>query len=163
MDSRLLDALRNAPSIDLYRLSLALDRMLSDPHRILEVRRHLHLGAQVMFFDDRRSTLAPGRIVQIGASYAMVEDEATRVRWKLPYPAIVVDPAKRAEPPLADAPAPTVDRSAFKVGDTVSFTDKHLRERVGTITRMNTKTFSLLCDGEHWRVSPGYLRKIIDL
>ena len=36
----------------------------------------------------------------------------------------------------------------FKLGDTVSFTDKHLRERIGTITRMNTKTYSLICDGE---------------
>jgi hypothetical protein len=38
-----------------------------------------------------------------------------------------------------------------------------LRERIGTITWMNTKTYSLICDGEQWRVSPGLLRKIIDL
>ena len=63
MDTRLLDALRIAPSIDLYELSLALNQMLNDPRRILEVRRHLHLGAQVMYFDHRRGTLAPGRIL----------------------------------------------------------------------------------------------------
>lgn len=43
------------------------------------------------------------------------------------------------------------------------FTDKHLRERIGTIVRINTKTCSLMCDGEQWRVSPAILRKIIDL
>ena len=59
-------------------------------------------------------------------------------------------------------PLRPADRSAFKLGDTVSFTDKHLRERMGSITRMNTKT-SLVCDGEQWRVSPSLLRKIIDL
>jgi hypothetical protein len=162
MDSRLLDALRNAPSLDLYELSLAINQMLADPRRGLEVRRHLHLGAQVMYFDHRRGTLAPGRVLQLQATNATVQDDLTRTHWKLPYAAIVADPAQRAEqaPPVAPRP---VDVAAFKLGDTVSFTDKHLRERIGTITRMNTKTYSLLCDGEQWRVSPGLLRKIIDL
>ncbi len=56
-----------------------------------------------------------------------------------------------------------VDAASFKLGDTASFTNKHLRERVGTITRINTKSYSLLCDSEQWRVSPGLLRRIIDL
>lgn len=162
MDSRLLDTLRNAPSLDLYELSLAINQMLADPRRILEVRRHLHLGAQVMYFDHRRGTLVPGRVLQLQANCATVQDLVTHTHWKLPYVAIVADPALHAEqaPPMPTRP---VDVSAFKLGDTVSFTDKHLRERIGTITRMNTKTYSLLCDGEQWRVSPGLLRKIIDL
>jgi hypothetical protein len=44
MDNRLLDALRNAPSLDLYKLSLAISRMMNDPKRILEVRRHCTLA-----------------------------------------------------------------------------------------------------------------------
>jgi hypothetical protein len=162
MDSRLLDALRNAPSIDLYELSLAIGRMLDDPRRILEVRRHLHLGAQVMYFDHRRSTLAPGRILQLQPTMATVQDDRTRAHFKLPYAAIVADPSQHAEPAAPVRPQ-RVDVTEFKLGDTVSFTDKHLRERIGTITRLNTKTCSLLCDGEQWRVSPGLLRKVIDL
>jgi len=162
MDSRLLDALRNAPSLDLYELSLAINQMLTDPRRILEVRRHLHLGVQVMYFDHRRGALAPGRVLQLHPAQVTVQDDATRTHWKLPYAAIVADPAQRAEQAPPAAPR-HVDFGTFKLGDTVGFTDKHLRERVGTITRMNTKTYSLLCDGEQWRVSPGLLRKVIDL
>lgn len=162
MDSRLLDALRNAPSLDLYELSLALDQMLADPRRILDVRRHLHLGAQVMYFDHRRGALAPGRVLQLHATSATVQDIATHTRWKLPYAAIVADPAQRTEQPPPIPPRP-VEASTFKLGDTVGFTDKHLRERIGTVTRINAKSCSLLCDGEQWRVSPGLLRKIIDL
>ena len=162
MDTRLLDALRIAPSIDLYELSLAINQMLNDPRRILEVRRHLHLGAQVMYFDHRRGTLAPGRVLQLQATNATVQDDITRTHWKLPYAAIVADPAQRAEQ-AAQAPPLRPYVATFKLGDTVSFTYKHLRERIGTITRMNTKTYSLVCDGEPWRVSPGLLRKIIDL
>lgn len=162
MDTRLIDALRIAPSIDLYQLSLAVSQMLSDPQRILEVRRHLHLGAHVMYFDHRRGTLAPGRVLQLQATTATVQDDITRTQWKLPYAAIVADPAQRAEH-ASQAPPRRPDVTVFKLGDTVSFTDKHLRERIGTITRMNTKTCSLLCDGEQWRVSPGLLRKVVDV
>ena len=162
MDTRLLDALRNAPSLDLYELSLAIQQMLTDPRRILEVRRHLHLGAQVMYFDHRRGTLAPGRVLQLQPTNATVQDDITRTHWKLPYAAIIADPTKRAEQ-APQVPPKRADPATFKLGDTVSFTDKHLRERIGTITRMNTKTYSLLCDGEQWRVSPGLLRKIVDL
>ncbi len=162
MDTRLIDALRIAPSIDLYQLSLAVNQMLSDPQRILEVRRHLHLGAQVMYFDQRRGTLAPGRVLQFHPTTATVQDDITRTRWKLPYAAIVADPAQRADH-AAQVPPRRPDVAAFKLGDTVSFTDKHLRERIGTVTRMNTKTYSLLCDGEQWRVSPGLLRKVVDV
>lgn len=146
MGSRLLDALRNAPSLDLYELSLGLNQMLAEPRRILDVRRHLHLGAQVMYFDHRRGTLAPCRVLQLQATSATVQDLATHTRWKLPYAAIVADPAQRAEQANPVPPRP-VDTSAFKLGDTVGFTDKHLRERIGTITRINTKSCSLPCDG----------------
>lgn len=162
MDARLLDLLRNAPTLDLYELSQAIERMLTDPHRILEVRRHLHLGAHIMYFNNRRGALAPARIIQLQTSSATVQDDATRVHWKLPYAAIVADPAHRTAPPQP-APSPPVEVPSFKPGDTVSFTDKHLRERIGTITRVNTKTYSLLSDGEQWRVPPRLLRKIIDL
>lgn len=162
MDARLLDSLRNATSLELYELSVAVDRLLSDPARILEVRRHLHLGAQVMYLDSRRGTMMPGRVVQFHPAHAVVEDGASRARWKLPYAAIAVDPSLRSASPEPVIP-PRVDVSAFKVGDTVGFTDKHLRERIGTVIRLNAKTCSLLVDGEQWRVSPGLLRKVIDL
>ncbi|MFA9218519.1 MAG: hypothetical protein ACEQSK_15645 [Sphingomonadaceae bacterium] len=163
MDIRLLDARRNAPSLDLYQLSLAISQMMTDPKLILEVRRHLHLGAHVMYFDHRRGTLAPGRVLWLQLTQATIQDDMTRTQWKLPYAAIVADPVQRGEqqtPPLRQRPP---DLPAFKLGDSVAFTDKHLRERIGTIVRMNTKPCSLLCDGEQWRLSPVPLRKIIDL
>ena len=59
MDSRLLDMLRHAPSIDLYKFNLIVNQLLTDPARILEARRHLHQGATVNFFDHRINALDP--------------------------------------------------------------------------------------------------------
>lgn len=65
LHNRFLGALRNAQSLDLYELSRAIIQMISDPKCILEVRRHLHLDAKVMYFEHRRSMHAPGRVLQL--------------------------------------------------------------------------------------------------
>ena len=48
----ILDSLRQAPSADLYRLYLAIGKMLDDPRRILEIRQRLHLGMSVNYIGD---------------------------------------------------------------------------------------------------------------
>lgn len=162
MDPRLLDALRSAPSLDLYELSLTAHQMLSDPQRIIVIRTQLHLGARVMFFHHRTHDLAAGTIMEFRPTEVAVQDETTRKQWWLPYAAVVPGPATQR---VSDPPTPHPPKKAanFQVGDTVGFTDKYLREHVGTIIRINDKTVSIDCDGERWRVSPRLLRKIIDL
>ena len=44
----ILDSLRQAPSAELYRLYLAIGKMLDDPRRILKVRQRLRLGAKTL-------------------------------------------------------------------------------------------------------------------
>jgi hypothetical protein len=163
MDSRLLDALRNAPSLDLYELNLMVHQLLADPVRILEIRKHLHLGAAVMFFDHRTSALAPGHVVELRQKEVCVQEDGLHHRqWILPYAAIAVESVGRTTQPAPAQQAP-IGTAAFDIGDTVTFTDKYLRERVGTVMRLNDKTVSVLCDGERWRVTRRLLRKIIDV
>lgn len=73
-----------------------------------------------------------------------IQDERTRTQWVLPYVAVLIDPAQQSAPL---APVPPVQAlmppTAFNIGDTVTFTDKYLREHVGTVTRINTKTLSV--------------------
>jgi hypothetical protein len=162
MDPRLLDALRNAPSLDLYQLSLTAHQMLADPQRIIAIRTQLYLGARVMFFHHRTHDLVPGTVVEFRPTEVAIQDDATRKQWWLPYAAIVPDPTVQRvpEPPT---PKPTMRSVNFQVGNTVGFTDKYMREHVGKITRLNDKTVSVESDGGRWRVPPRLLRKIIDL
>ena len=92
----------------------------------------------------------------------MQEDGVHRRQWLLPHAAIAVESAAHTAQP-ASPPQPPISVTAFNVGDAVAFTDKYLRERVGTVTRLNDKTVSVLCDGERWRVTRRILRKIIDV
>lgn len=163
MDTRVLDSLRNASSLDLYALNLMLNKLLADPVRILEIRRNLHLGAPVMFYEHRTSTLVPGHVIELRQRDVCVQEAgAQRHQWILPYAAIAIDPAERASHP-ASSPQPPLAPISFQIGDTVAFTDKHLREHIGIVERLNDKTVSILCDGARWRVTRRILRKIIDV
>ena len=113
MDSRLLDLLRHAPSIDLYELNLIVNQLLADPARILEVRRHLHQGAAVTFFDHRINALMPGRVIELRQKDLRLQDERTRVQWILPYAAVLVDSAEPGVPPAPTVP-PTQPASAAR-------------------------------------------------
>ena len=90
---------------------------------------------------------------------------STRATWTLPYAAIELPADSRAEPrsPMPrSAQRPT--REDFRVGDRVSFEDRHLQTRIGTIVRINQKTASIDCENEPgWRVSFGLLRHVVDL
>jgi hypothetical protein len=161
----ILDSLRQAPSAELYRLYLAIGKMLDDPRRILEIRQRLHLGMAVTYIgDDPLGPPAQGTIVELRQTQAVVQDSATRRRWDVLYAAIIPDTA--SGPDLVEpASPPRTQREAFFIGDTVGFTDKHLSERVGIIVRLNAKTASIAVnDNEgHWRVSYALLRKIVDI
>ena len=161
----ILDTLRQAPSAELYRLYLAIGKMLDDPRRILEVRQRLHLGMSVDYVGDNPlEPLSQGTIAELRHTQAVVQDSRSRRHWAIPYAAIVpgrTTPVVHPEPP----PSPRAKREEFVIGDTVGFTDKHLNERIGTIVRLNAKTASIAVAGSegHWRVSYGLLRHIVDL
>ncbi|MET0962362.1 MAG: hypothetical protein ABWY05_06020 [Noviherbaspirillum sp.] len=163
MNPRILDTLRNAPSLDLYELSLTVQRLLSDPVRILEIQKNLHVGAQVEFFHHPINALAAGKVLKLRPTEALVQLDGTNHAWWLPYPAIVADPAQRPPAAASSPAAPVADTIEFQVGDVVGFTDKYLREHVGTVVRLNQKTVSINCDGGSWRVSRHFLRKVIDI
>jgi hypothetical protein len=164
-DAALIDALNNATSLELYQLAALIERLISDPRRIVAIRRDLHLGQTVRFYEARADQLLQGRIVEMRDVSLTVQATEYRGQWKLPYAAIeppqpgASEPAAPPQPP--SAPRPT--RADFTRGDKVSFTDRHLQVHLGIITRCNPKTASIDCDGAAWSVSYGALRHVLDL
>ncbi|SAL72390.1 hypothetical protein AWB69_08799 [Caballeronia udeis] len=161
----ILDSLRQAPSAELYRLYLAIGKMLDDPRRILEILQRLHLGMAVNYVSDHPlGPPAQGTIVGLRQTQAVVQDSATRRRWAVLYAAIIPDTASAPDHVEPVSP-PRMQREEFFIGDTVGFTDKHLSKRVGIIVRLNAKTASIAVNDSdgHSRVSYALLRKIIDI
>jgi len=168
MNPTTLEALNRASSAELYHLSIVLDRLMSDPARIVQARLKLNVGQQVRFVDWKAPGAAlrfrSGTVVAMKDTQIVVQDATTRTHWTLPYAAIEI-PA--GEPKINREPSPTPPqprREDFRVGDRVSFEDRHLQTRIGTIVRINQKTATIDSDdGPGWRVSYALLRPVVDI
>ena len=160
-DVKLLDALHNASSLELFRLSMLIEKLLADPKRIIAIRKQLILGQMVRYFDFQKGVFQEGRITAMGDRQVTIQEQGSRRAWKLPYAAI--EPAAKSEPgprPTPQAAAPV--RSDFHRGDQVSFEDRYLHTHIGRIVRINSRTATVEAEGSSWRVSFALLRPVID-
>lgn len=164
-DAALIDALNNATSLELYQLATLVERLMTDPKRIVAIRKDLHLGQVVRIYDSRADTMRPARIVDMRDTQLTVQGIEHRFDWKLPYAAI--EPAHAGttthDRPPAQPVASKPTRADFNRGDKVSFTDRHLQVHVGIITRCNPKRASVACDAETWNVPYAGLRTVLDV
>ena len=168
IDPRVLDALQNASSLELFQLSTLIERLLADPRRIIAVRKDMNLGQTVRFVDWRDGSLREGKVVAMRDTQVTLQDPRERKEWKLPYAAIeppLPDPATRPQAVAPEPPAaPRPTRNDFRCGEKVAFEDKYLQTVVGTIVRINSRTATIdPGDGTQWRVGFGLLRHILDV
>jgi len=168
IDPRVLDALQNASSLELFQLSTLIERLLADPRRIIAVRKDMNLGQTVRFVDWRDGSMHEGKVVAMRDTQVTLQDLRERKEWKLPYAAIeppLPDPAARPQAVAPEPPAalrPT--RNDFRCGEKVAFEDKYLQTVVGTIVRINSRTATIdPGDGTQWRVGFGLLRHVLDV
>ncbi|HRA62193.1 MAG TPA: hypothetical protein PLY50_06190, partial [Burkholderiaceae bacterium] len=62
-DTKLIEALSNASSLELFELSNIIDKLLADPRRIVAVRNRLNLGKAVRFMDWRTGEMRAGKVM----------------------------------------------------------------------------------------------------
>ena len=156
-----MHSLRNASDLDLLRLHTAIGHLLRNPARIMAIRRHLHLGQEVDFWNSRDQRMQRGRIIAFKPDQLVVQTETPRLNWSILYAAISVDPSAVPPPPPPER-RPT--RADFARGDNVSFEPQDMIARFGTIIRLNQKTATVATeDGMEWRVGYGALRRVVNL
>jgi len=158
---KLLDALHSASSLELFRLSMLIEKLLADPNRIIAIRKNLILGQAVRYFDFQTGELQDGRITAMGDRQVTIQEQRSHRAWKLPYAAIELAAKSEPAPPSTPRVVAPV-RSDFRRGDRVSFEDRYLRIHVGRIVRINTRTATVEAEGTSWRVSFALLRPVID-
>ena len=168
IDPRVLDALQNASSLELFQLSTLIERLLADPRRIIAVRKDMNLGQTVRFVDWRDGSLREGKVVAMRDTQVTLQDLRERKEWKLPYAAIeppLPDPATRPQAVAPEPPAaPRPTRNDFRCGEKVAIEDKYLQTVVGIIVRINSRTATIdPGDGTQWRVGFGLLRHVLDV
>ena len=94
-----MHSLQNASDLDLLRLNTAIGHLLRNPARIMAIRRHLHLGQEVDFWNIRDQRLHHGRIIAFKPDQLVVQTESPRLHWTILYAAISIDPSAMPPPP----------------------------------------------------------------
>jgi hypothetical protein len=165
IDSRLLELLNRASSLELFQLNAVIERMLADPKRIVQVRKDLHLGQTVRFMDWRDGRMRTGKVVAMKDTQVTIQEDSTRSSWGVPYAAVEPPTAGATRPTEPEQPPPVLaTRNDFRCGEKVSFEDKHFNTVVGTIVRINQRTATIdPGDGTSWRVGFALLRHVVDI
>jgi hypothetical protein len=168
IDSRLIEILNRASSLELFQLNTLIEHMLADPRRIIAVRTNMHMGQTVRFVDWRDGQMRNGRVVAMSDAKVTLHEDGTRIEWKLPYTAIeppqaTGGAAAKPSPPQAAAQLKP-GRGEFRCGEKVSFEDKYLKTQVGIVVRINQRTATVdTGDGHSWRVGFPLLRHVLDI
>jgi len=157
--SAMLAALNQASGFELYRLRVAIDRVLADPKWIVAIQSQLRIGQQIEYFDARANRQCAGQILEFRKKEVLVRQRETGEHWLIPFTAINLD---GADVRIRDNPARGLSRQEVGIGDTVGFLDHEQRQRSGQIVRLNDKTVTLIADGQKWRVAYALLHRVID-
>lgn len=155
----ILEALQAASGFELFRLRAAIDRALSDPGRIAAIRRCVHRGQRVDYFDARENRLHHGQVLQMRHATLVVLDMERARRVLIDYAALNLDGADTV---IRERSAQGISRQEIAVGDAIGFQDREGRQRRGTVKRLNDKTVTIDCDGHPWRVSYALLHRMLD-
>lgn len=161
--SQIIDALNHASGFDLYRLRSALDNMIDEPRRLIEIRARLRVGQRVQWFDAGRNRLCEGTLINIKQTRAVISNPSDGKRWDIPLCAInihQVDTQIESQRPVA-----ALTKNEIQIGERVGFIDGDGIERSGEVIRLNQKTATVVnhTDRISWRASYALLHKVIDL
>ena len=157
--SDIITELETASGFDLFRLKVAIDRMLDDPKLILQLKSILRIGQEVEYFLPDENRTVKATIEKFKRTQVSVRDIADGKAWSIPYYFINIHSVDTSI--VGSVGNVGLGRNEVKVNDLVGFTGKDNNEKYGVVERLNQKTVSLNCGDERWRVSYSCLFKVV--
>lgn len=158
--SEIIRVLDHATGFDLFRIKVAIEKMLDDPDRIIDLKQNLRKGQEIEYFDPGENRVIKAIVVDFKRKRVSVDNVDDGERWNIPYYYININGIDTII--SSSSSKQGLDRNEVKVGDKVGFIDDDNIEQYGDVVRLNQKTVTLNCDGAKWRVSYEFLFKIID-
>lgn len=157
--SDIIQALDKASAFDLYRLQTALDNMLDDPGRLIEVKKALRLGMEIEYYDAAANRVELAIVEKIKQTKAIVKNLRDGKRWQIHLCSINV---RGSDTNIALTNNTGLSKNELRVGDVVGFVDNNGVEQHGIAVRLNQKTVTVEAENRGWRVSYSLLYKVIE-
>ena len=160
--SQIINALNQASAFDLYRLRSAIENMMDEPTRVIDIKMRLRLGQTVQWFDPSDNRIHTGTLVKIKQMRAVVNSSQEDRRWDIPLCAINIH---QVDVNIEPQHKKGLTKNEIKIGDRVGFVDQAGAEHSGNVIRLNQKTVTVVNDQTRmsWRVSYALLHKVIDV
>ncbi len=117
--SEILKEIEKASSFDLFRLSVALNRMLEEPGRIITVKQKLILGQEIEYFEPSENRVIKAKVINFKRTKVSVENIHDKKKWIIPYYFINID---NIDTTISENKV-GLGRNEVKVGDLVGFVD----------------------------------------
>jgi len=157
--SEIINTLNSASGFDLFRIKSAIERMLDDPARIIELKTKLRVGMEIEYFDSTENRIIKAVTLSIKRTKVTVKHIDDGACWTIPYYCININ---EVDTGISNNPNKRgLGRNEVKVGDKVGFITRDNTEQYGDVIRLNQKTVTLACNEGQWRVSYGLLFKIV--
>ena len=159
--SKIIEELNKASSFDLYRLKVAINQQLENPHRVSEIKKCLKPGQKISYFDETANRLVEAIVLKIMRKRLLVQNIHDQEKWEIPFYYVNLD---EVNTDIINPSKEGLDKSQLKVGDLVGFQDRQNNDLNGKIIRLNPKTATIITStNAKWRVAYEYLHLIYDV
>ncbi len=159
--SKLVEELQQASLFELYRLQVAIGRLLENPEAIEAIRNQLQPGQQITYFDVIENREIEARVVKLKRTRLLVERLSDKQQWDIPFHHVNL---ARVDTEIKSSSGKIgLDKSQLKLGDRVRFVDEQNKDLYGEVVRLNPKTATVrLEDKTQWRVPYRLLYLVIE-
>jgi hypothetical protein len=156
-------ALQSASDFELFRLRVAIDKLLEDPERNNALRKKLVVGMQLEYFDAVENRAIACEVIEIKRTRATVYDRNTERNCTLPFYFLNLD---HVATDLVVNNKKGMSKAELSIGSAVGFiSSKDNQEYNGRVEKLNPKRAVILVDsarGElRWTVPYSMLFPII--
>jgi len=156
-------ALQTSSDFELFRLRVAIDKLLEDPERIKALRKKLVVGMHLEYFNEAENRAITCEVIEIKRTRATVLDSSTKQYWTLPFYFLNLD---HVATDLVVNNKKGMSKAELSIGSEVGFiSSKDNQEYIGRVGKLNPKRAVILINSargeQHWTVPYSMLFPVI--
>lgn len=156
--------LQSASDFELFRLKIAIDKLLEDPERINNLRKKLVPNMPVEYFCHEQNKLISCTLLEIKRTKVTVQELDTAKRWTMPFHYLNLD---HIATEIVANKQRGMSKAELSIGCLVGFfSPQHNQEYFGRVGKLNPKRVVILIEGakgeERWNVPYQLLFPVIN-
>ena len=160
--SKIVEELQKASLFDLYRLRVAMIRLLEDPERLEDIRAQLKAGQDITYFDAVENRDIEDRVIKLKRTRMLFDHKEDQERWDIPFYYVNINKVD-TNIKVSSSNRGGIDKNELKLGDRVGFRDNQNNDLYGEVIRLNPKTATVIMeDNSRWRVPYRLLYDVIE-